>query len=52
MEFHPYLDQQSLQDFCNKNTDQYETWSPFMVGKVFALDFCKVLAKKYDKSIA
>lgn len=52
MEFHPYLVQQELIDFCNKNTIQYEAWSPFMVGKVFKLDFCKGLAQKYGKSIA
>lgn len=52
MEFHPYLVQQDLIDFCNKNTIQYEAWSPFMVGKVFTLDFSKDLAKKHDKSIA
>lgn len=52
MEFHPYLVQQELIDFCNKNTIQYEAWSPFMVGKVFELDFCKDLAKKHGKSVA
>lgn len=52
MEFHPYLVQQDLLDFCAKNTIQYEAWSPFMVGKVFTLDFCNVLAQKYQKSIA
>ena len=38
MEFHPYVVQQDLIDFCNKNTIQYEAWSPFMQGKVFDLD--------------
>jgi len=52
MEFHPYLVQQELIDFCVKNTIQYEAWSPFMVGKVFELDFCNQLAKKYGKSVA
>lgn len=52
MEFHPYLVQQNLIDFCVKNTIQYEAWSPFMVGKVFELDFCKELAAKHKKSIA
>lgn len=52
MEFHPYVVQQELIDFCDKNTIQYEAWSPFMQGKVFNLDFCKQLAAKYNKSIA
>ena len=52
MEFHPHLVQQDLIDFCNKNTIQYESWSPFMQGKVFELDLCGDLAKKYGKSVA
>ena len=52
MEFHPYLVQQDLIDFCNKNTIQYEAWSPMMQGKIFELDEFKVLAEKYGKSVA
>lgn len=52
MEFHPYLVQQELIDFCNEHTIQYEAWSPFMQGKLFDLDICKGLAKKYHKSVA
>lgn len=52
MEFHPYLVQQELLDFCNKNTIQYEAWSPFMQGKLFNLDICKELTEKYNKSAA
>ncbi|TLP80819.1 aldo/keto reductase [Maribacter sp. ACAM166] len=52
MEFHPQLVQQELIDFCNKNTIQYESWSPFMQGKLFSLDICNDLAKKYGKSVA
>ncbi|MFS4415383.1 aldo/keto reductase [Maribacter sp. 2307ULW6-5] len=52
MEFHPYLVQQELIDFCVAHRIQYEAWSPFMVGKVFELDFCKDLAEKYGRSIA
>ncbi|MCL4153239.1 UNVERIFIED_CONTAM: hypothetical protein GTU68_028554 [Idotea baltica] len=52
MEFHPYVVQQDLVNFCNKNSIQYEAWSPFMQGKVFELDICKELAEKYDKSVA
>lgn len=52
MEFHPYLVQQGLIDFCNKNTIQYEAWSPLMQGHIFELDFMKDLAAKYNKTIA
>lgn len=52
MEFHPHLVQQELIDFCNKNDIQYESWSPFMQGKVFELDICNALAKKHNKSVA
>lgn len=52
MEFHPYLVQQGLIDFCNSKGIQYEAWSPFMQGKLFELDFCDALAKKYNTSKA
>jgi len=52
MEFHPYLVQQELIDFCNKNTIQYEAWSPLMQGNIFELDIMKDLAVKYNKTIA
>ena len=52
MEFHPLLVQQNLVDFCNENSIQYESWSPFMQGKVFALHICNDLAKKHRKSVA
>ena len=52
MEFHPHLVQQDLIDFCADNGIQYESWSPFMQGKVFELDICADLAQKYDKSVA
>jgi diketogulonate reductase-like aldo/keto reductase len=52
MEFHPYLVQQELIDFCNKNTIQYESWSPLMQGHIFELDMMKDMAAKYDRTIA
>tara|TARA_R110002051_G_scaffold73135_2_gene132713 strand:+ start:11203 stop:12048 length:846 start_codon:yes stop_codon:yes gene_type:complete len=52
MEFHPLLVQQNLIDFCFEKGIQYESWSPFMQGKVFELDICANLAKKYSKSVA
>lgn len=52
MEFHPYLVQQGLVDFCTSKGIQYEAWSPFMQGKLFRLDICKELEQKYNKSAA
>ncbi|TBN06507.1 aldo/keto reductase [Hyunsoonleella flava] len=52
MEFHPFLVQQDLIDFCQQHKIQYEAWSPLMQGKVFDLPEFKQLADKYNKSIA
>lgn len=52
MEFHPFLVQQDLIDYCNNKGIQYEAWSPMMQGKIFEMDEFKQLAKKYGKSIA
>ena len=52
MEFHPYLVQQDLINFCQQHKIQYEAWSPLMQGKVFDLPEFKQLADKYGKSIA
>ena len=52
MEFHPFLVQQDLIDFCRKNTIQYEAWSPMMQGKIFGMEEFQKLAMKYGKSEA
>ncbi|WP_297761745.1 aldo/keto reductase [uncultured Muriicola sp.] len=52
MEFHPYLVQQGLLDFCKSNKIQYEAWSPLMQGKIFEMDVFKEMAGKYKKTIA
>lgn len=52
MEFHPYLVQQELIDFCKLHKIQYEAWSPLMQGKVFDLPEFHQLANKYGKNIA
>ncbi|GAB4513813.1 MAG: aldo/keto reductase YtbE [Allomuricauda sp.] len=52
MEFHPYLVQQDLIDFCSSKGIQYEAWSPLMQGHIFDLDVMKDLAAKYNKTIA
>ncbi len=52
LEFHPYLVQQPLQDFCRAKGIQYEAWSPLMQGEIFKIHEMARLAEKYGKSIA
>ncbi|AWX44589.1 2,5-didehydrogluconate reductase (2-dehydro-L-gulonate-forming) [Flagellimonas maritima] len=52
MEFHPYLVQQNLIDFCNQHKIQYEAWSPIMQGKIFEMNEFTILAEKYHKTAA
>lgn len=52
MEFHPYLVQQDLVDFCKEKGIQYEAWSPMMQGNIFDIPLLKDLAKKYDRTAA
>lgn len=52
MEFHPYVVQQNLVDYCKAQGIQYEAWSPFMQGKLFQLNICRQMEEKYNKSAA
>jgi diketogulonate reductase-like aldo/keto reductase len=52
MEFHPYLVQPQLLDFCKANKIQYEAWSPLMQGHIFEMEVFKAMAATYKKSIA
>jgi diketogulonate reductase-like aldo/keto reductase len=52
MEFHPWLVQQSLLDFCKTNHIQYEAWSPLTRGKIFGDKTIVMLTKKYGKTPA
>ncbi|MEO0573544.1 MAG: aldo/keto reductase [Bacteroidota bacterium] len=52
MEFHPFLVQQDLMDFCDRNTIQYEAWSPMMQGRIFDMQEFKNLSRKYGKTAA
>ncbi|MBN2274314.1 MAG: aldo/keto reductase [Bacteroidales bacterium] len=52
MEFHPYLVQQELIDFCHDNHIQYEAWSPLMQGRIVNVEILKQLAEKYHKDPA
>ena len=51
VEFHPYLVQQPLIDFCKQNNIQYQAWSPLMQGNVINIDLLKELAVKYKKTV-
>jgi methylglyoxal/glyoxal reductase len=52
MEFHPYLVQQDLIDYCKKFNIQYQAWSPLMQGKVVEVDLLQKLGSKYKKDPA
>lgn len=52
MEFHPYLVQQDLIDYCDVHQIQYEAWSPMMQGRIFELENIKKIGLKYGKSPA
>ena len=52
MEFHPFLVQQELIDFCVSQHIQYEAWSPLMQGKVLEVKLLQDMAKKYNKTVA
>lgn len=52
VEFHPYLVQQELVDFCKQNGIQYEAWSPLMQGQITDIPLLAQLAAKYGRSVA
>ena len=52
MEFHPYLIQQDLIDYCHARQIQYEAWSPLMQGKILNDKIINVIANKYGKTSA
>ena len=52
MEFHPFLVQQDLINYCKTNRIQYQAWAPMMQGRIFGMDIFKELAAKYNKSTA
>lgn len=46
VEFHPYVVQQELLNFCKKNKIQFEAWSPLMQGQITSVKEINALAKK------
>nr|WP_317356829.1 aldo/keto reductase [uncultured Tyzzerella sp.] len=54
VEFHPYVVQKELTDFCKTNNIQFESWSPLGAIKNGLLDNKTILelAEKYNKTAA
>jgi methylglyoxal/glyoxal reductase len=50
VEFHPYLQQPSLQQFCTDHQIRLEAWSPIMKGKVNEIPMLQILGLKYGKT--
>ena len=49
VEFHPFLTQEKLRDFCRREGIQLEAWSPLMRGEVVNVPEIVELAEKYGK---
>ncbi|MGY4686997.1 aldo/keto reductase [Petrotoga sp. DB-2] len=52
VEFHPYLLQRDLLDYCQRNKIQLEAWSPLMRGRVLNISQIVDIANKYKKTPA
>jgi len=52
MEFHPWLVQQSLLDYCREKEIQYEAWSPLMQGAIVRVPEISEIARNYGKTEA
>ena len=52
VEFHPYVAQPELLNYCNKNNIQFEAWSPLMQGYVVNVDLLYNIAETHGKTAA
>jgi len=52
IEFHPYLVQPELLEFCRQNGIQVEAWSPIMKRRIGEVPLFQELANKYGKTPA
>ena len=52
VEFHPWLVQPQLLQFCSDLQIQIESWSPLIQGKITEIPLLETLAKKYGKTSA
>lgn len=52
IEFHPYLIQQDLFDYCVEKNIRVEAWGPLMQGKFTKIRLFAEIAEKYNKTAA
>ena len=52
VEFHPYLVQQPLLDFCAEHRIQHESWAPLMQGQITQVDEIQRIAAEQHKTPA
>ncbi|WP_180235674.1 aldo/keto reductase [Bacillus toyonensis] len=52
VEFHPFLNQKELLNYCKKKSIQLEAWSPLMQGYLMNNNILIEIARKYDKTVA
>ncbi len=52
VEFHPFLVQKQLVQYCRDKEIQFEAWSPLMKGDIVSVDLLKGLAEKHSKTLA
>lgn len=52
VEFHPYLTQEELREYCSQHGIQVEAWRPLMKGEVANVPEIRELAAKYGKTPA
>lgn len=52
VEFHPWLVQPELREFCRARGVQFQAWSPLMQGRVGEVPVVRALAEQYDRTPA
>jgi diketogulonate reductase-like aldo/keto reductase len=52
VEFHPFLVQPELAEFCHSHEIQVEAWSPLMQGQIVTVQAVREIAEKYQKKPA
>jgi diketogulonate reductase-like aldo/keto reductase len=52
VEFHPFLVQKELVQYCRDKEIQFQAWSPLMKGDIVSVDLLKELAERHSKTPA
>ncbi len=52
VEFHPWVVDQPLLDFCHQQQIHFQAWSPLIRGEVFNIPLLQEIGKKYNKNAA